>query len=263
MLDVRDLTVSLGPRRRRRQILSGVSLTLPAGQVLAVCGPNGAGKSTLLRAILGEVPAAGGIGLNGIDPRAASPRVLADLRAVLPQDTQVAFRFTAGEIVAMGLAAAGRPATEATLGQALAAVGLAGMQGRAFHDLSGGERQRVHLARALAQVWEPSGPQGPRWLFLDEPVTGLDLGHQLLAMRLAQSFARRGGGVVAVLHDLNIAAMFADRVALVAGGGLAAIGPPETVLTDALLARAFGCRVAMNRAPSRGVWFLPQCCEVI
>jgi iron complex transport system ATP-binding protein len=256
MLELTDVSVRLG----RRQVLQDVSLTVRAGEVLAICGANGAGKSTLLKAILGELPATGLVRLNGLDIAEARPAALARLRAVLPQDSEVAFGFTLGDVVGMGREAgdcATRPDVD-TL--ALAAVGLQGRGADDIRSLSGGERQRGHLARALAQVWEPVGPQGPRWLMLDEPVASLDLGHQLQVMRLARSYADAGGGVVAIMHDLNLSAMFADRMAFLVDGRLAAIGTPAEVMQQDLLEAAYGCRIGLNRAPGLGPWLLPQAC---
>lgn len=259
MLDIRNVSVRLG----RRLVLDDISLQARPGQLLAICGANGAGKSTLLKAVLEEIPAEGVIRLNGHDLGKTRPGTLAPLRAVLPQDTDVAFSFTLAEIVAMGREA-GNLATRHEVDRlALAAVGLQGREGDDFRNLSGGERQRGHLARALAQVWEPVGPDGPRWLMLDEPVASLDLGHQLKVMQLARSFADAGGGVVAIMHDLNLSAMFADRMAFLLDGRLEAIGAPGEVLTEALLERAFGCSVALNRIPASGAWLLPQNCRPV
>ena len=256
MLDLTDISVRLG----RRQVLQGVSLTVRAGEVLAICGANGAGKSTLLKAILGEVPATGLVRLNGIDIAEARPFSLARLRAVLPQDSEVAFGFTLGEVVGMGREAGDCATWPDVDALALAAVGLQGRGGDDIRSLSGGERQRGHLARALAQVWEPVSPQGPRWLMLDEPVASLDLGHQLQVMRLARSYADAGGGVVAIMHDLNLSAMFADRMAFLVDGQLAAVGTPAEVMQQDLLEAAYGCRIGLNRAPGIGPWLLPQAC---
>ncbi len=257
MLEIEDLHVRLG----RRAVLDGISLQARAGEVLAICGANGAGKSTLLKAVLGEVPATGRVRLNGYNVAQTRLSDLARIRAVLPQDTEVAFTFTLGEIVAMGLEAGDFFDRPEVLTEALHAVGLAGHTDHTFHTLSGGERQRGQLARALAQVWGPVGPMGPRWLLLDEPVASLDLGHQLQVMRLARGFADAGGGVVAVMHDLNLSAMFADGIAFLIDGRLSAIGPPSTVLTPHLLERAYGCRIALNGIPTKGPWILPQTCE--
>ena len=258
MLDIRDLTVSLGGN----PILSGVSLAVRPGEMVAICGPNGAGKSTLLHAALGTVPATGEARLNGHDLRRAPPALLASLRAVLPQDTQVGFPFTVAEIVSMGLESGDFAARSGVASQALHTVGLGHHARRNTQTLSGGERQRAHLARALAQVWEPVGPKGARWLFLDEPVASLDLGHQLMVMRLARAYADAGGGVIAVMHDLNLSAMFADRIAFVLNGQIAADGRPDKVLNPPLLERAYGCRITMNTPPNSGPWFVPQCCAV-
>jgi iron complex transport system ATP-binding protein len=258
MLDLRNVSVRLG----RRRVLHDLSLRAFPGEILAICGANGAGKSTLLKAILKEVPTEGSIFLNGRDLGTVRPQSLAPERAVLPQDTEVAFGFTLAEIVAMGREAghfASRPEVD-TL--ALAAVGLQGRDGDDFRSLSGGECQRGHLARALAQVWEPVGPNGPRWLMLDEPVANLDLGHQLKVMQLARNYADAGGGVVAIMHDLNLSAMFSDRMAFLIDGRLGAIGTPAQVMTKPLLERAYGCSVSLNQVPSSGPWLLPQACGV-
>lgn len=257
MLEINNLSVHLG----HRTVLQDITLTARAGQLLAICGANGAGKSTLLKAVLGEVPSQGEIRLNGHDTAKTRPSTLAPLRAVLPQDTEVAFAFTLADIVTMGREAgdfASRPEVDSL---ALAAVGLQGRERDNFGSLSGGERQRGHLARALAQVWEPVAPSGPRWLMLDEPVASLDLGHQLQVMRLARSFADAGGGVVAIMHDLNLSAMFADSMAFLVDGKVAAHGSPAQVMTTPLLERAYGCRITLNSAPSCGPWLLPQACS--
>jgi iron complex transport system ATP-binding protein len=258
MLEIANLSVRLG----RRSILRDVTLQARAGELLAICGANGAGKSTLLKAVLGEVPAEGMIRLNGRDTTRSRPDALAPFRAVLPQDTEIAFDFTLGEIVTLGREAGNFALQPEVDTLALAAVGLKGREHDYFRSLSGGERQRGHLARALAQVWAPVGPQGPRWLLLDEPVASLDLGHQLQVMRLARGFADAGGGVVAIMHDLNLSSMFADRMAFLVDGTLGAIGSPDDVLTEPLLQRAYGCTVALNRVPDAGVWLLPQNCRL-
>ena len=256
MLELVDVSVQLGGRR----VLQDISLTARAGELLAICGANGAGKSTLLKAILGEVPATGTVRLNGLEVERAKPATLAQLRSVLPQDSEVAFGFSLGEVVRMGREAGDFAVRTELDNQALAAVGLQGRGAEDIRNLSGGERQRAHLARALAQVWQPVGPRGPRWLMLDEPVASLDLGHQLQVMRLARSYADAGGGVVAIMHDLNLSAMFADRMAFLIAGRLAASGSPSDVMRRDVLEAAYGCRIAPNSAPRSGPWLLPQAC---
>lgn len=251
MLIARDVTVSLA----RRPVLHGVSLHCKPGTVTAIVGPNGSGKTTLLRALTGDLAYGGSASLNGAEVAQAGAAGLARLRGVLAQSTQLSFPFTVLEVVRLGLTNGGGDARAL---QALAEVGLQGHAGRVVQELSGGEQARVHLARVLAQVWDPVTDQGPRWLFLDEPVAALDIGQQLTVMRLARGYADRGGGVVAVMHDLNLSAMFADQVALMVGGRVLADGPPAQVLTDRHLAQAYGCALRVNRVPAQGPWLVPQ-----
>jgi len=258
MLDARALTLI----RDRRPILADVTFTAQPGEVTVLIGPNGAGKSTLLAALTGDLrPASGRILLNGDDIATLSPRALAARRAVLTQSTQVAFPFTVAELLQFGIEASPGPADPGLTDRLLAEVDLPGTAHRHYHALSGGEAQRIHFARVLAQARRATTPQGPVWLFLDEPVSSLDIAHQLMVMRRARRFARDGGGVVLVLHDLNLTAMVADRVALLADGRLLAAGPPETVLTDDLLSLAYRCRLHTNRSPETGRWLLPQMAE--
>ena len=142
--------------------------------------------------------------------------------------------------------------------EALNRVGLRGYEGRFFQELSGGEQQRVQLARVLVQVWQPVGSDGPRWLFLDEPVSSLDIGHQLQIMQVARDFADAGGGVIAVMHDLNLTSMFADRVTLVSDGNVACCGSPGDVFSDKTLSKAYDCQISVSTMPSRGPFILPQ-----
>lgn len=250
MLDIRNLSVSPG----RRTLIEGLSLRFSAGQVTAIVGPNGSGKTTLLRAMTGDLPYRGQVRLNDIEVQRADPLYLAEIRGVLSQSTMMAFPFTVLEVVRLGIA--GRNDTLAR--QALAEVGLAGFEGREMQSLSGGEQARAHLARVLAQVWHPVGPEGARWLFLDEPVAALDLGHQLAVMQLARRFADAGGGVVAVMHDLNLSAMVADRMVLLHGGKVLAEGRPDSVMTDTILSQAYGCPVRVGQPPAAGPWLVPQ-----
>ncbi|MGQ0565837.1 MAG: heme ABC transporter ATP-binding protein [Gemmobacter sp.] len=259
MLDVEDLSVSLAGHR----LLSGVTFAALPGSVTAIIGPNGSGKTTLLRALTGEVGFRGTVRLNGHDVAATRAPVLAGFRAVLAQSTAVAFPFAVREIVRFGQEAGIGPADAGLADRLLAEVDLAGYGPRRFHDLSGGEQARVHLARVLAQARLPITPQGPGWLFLDEPVASLDIAHQLLVMRIARRLADAGGGVVMVMHDLNLTAMVTDRVLLLRGGALIGQGRVEDVLTDRLLSAAFGTGIRVNTAPVQGRWVLPQAVGVL
>ena len=210
--------------------LEGVSFTARAGEFVGLLGPNGAGKSTLVRLAAGLLePASGEVRLAGLDPRQGPRRHVARVCALVPQEPRVAWPFTVREAVMMGraprqglLALPSRFDHGAVEG-ALRACDLLHLADRRLDALSGGERRRVFFARALAQE--------PRVLLLDEPTAFLDLGHQVAAMRMAREAARGGLCVVAVLHDLNLAAAACDRVAVLSRGRISAEGPPAEVLT--------------------------------
>ncbi len=255
-LTARGITVAYG----RKTVLHGVNFTARAGEVTAIVGPNGSGKTTLMRALTGEVPHAGIVEICGQDAARAPGWQLAARRAVLPQASALAFPFTVIEVVRMGLMRGVHGEDASLPARALARVGLAGYEGRFFQELSGGEQQRAHLARVLAQVWEPLGADGPRWLLLDEPVSSLDIAHQIEVMEIAARYANAGGGVVAVMHDLNLTAVYADRVALMSDGRLRAEGSPTAVMTDAILSEVYGCQVRVGVAPDDARPFvLPHC----
>lgn len=252
MLSATALRVRLG----RELILRDLDFTAHAGQLTAIVGPNGSGKTTLLRTLTGELPHEGAVHFGPRPAQGMKPQELAALRGVLPQATPLAFPFTVYEVVRLGLESG--IATAPTVDVALAAVGLSGFAERYYQELSGGEQQRAQLARVLAQVWEPVVQGRARWLFLDEPVASLDIGHQLAVMDLARDYARRGGGVVAVMHDLNLTAMFADRVLLLYNGGVLGHGRVDEVLTDAQLSAAYGCALRVNTVPESGTFVLPH-----
>lgn len=252
MLDASKIDVYLG----RTQILHRVDFQAYAGAVTAIVGPNGSGKTTLLRAVTQEIAYRGRITLDGDDIAQLKPWMLAARRGVLPQASRIAFPFTVLEVVRFGLLA-GQDAARSDLPEhALAKVGLTGFEGRFYQELSGGEQQRVQLARVLCQVWEPVGFGRPRWLFLDEPVSSLDIAHQLDVMNIARDFALGGGGVVAVMHDLNLTSMFADNIAVMHEGRLVASGRPPDVLTDETLSGVYGCRLQVNAAPGPGATYI-------
>lgn len=255
MLTATDICVSLSGT----PVLNGLDFRAEPGQITAIVGPNGSGKTTLLRAMTQELQYEGEVRLGGDDIAHIPGWDLAARRAVLPQASRIAFPFTVLEIVRFGMMACADPPPPTRASEALERVGLAGFEGRFYQELSGGEQQRVQLARVLTQVWDPVGPEGPRWLFLDEPVSSLDIGHQLEVMGLMADYAAAGGGVVAVMHDLNLTAMFAGSVAMLVQGRLEAQGPARHVLTDRILSAAYGCRVQVGVAPDGDIPFvLPQ-----
>lgn len=252
MLIAENVEVTIGKTR----ILHGLTFTAAPGALTAIVGPNGSGKTTLLKALTGDIPAIGVFSLNGLDPNTLKPWELAALRAVLPQASTLAFPFTVVEVVRIGIRSGTSGDQDQLVMAALAKVGMQHYAARFYQELSGGEQQRVQLARVLAQVWNPIENKEPRWQFLDEPVSSLDIAHQLEVMTIARDFADRGGGVVAVMHDLNLTAMFADSVTIMSGGHLLRQGAPKEVLTDETLSEAYGCQVRVNQTPDDGATYL-------
>jgi iron complex transport system ATP-binding protein len=240
--------------RSGRRLLDDVSLSVAPGQVTAVLGENGAGKSTLLAALCGDlVPTSGQVTLNGRAVADYTPRERARLRALLPQDQQVAFGYTALEIALLGR----YPHGDGTPNRADIDIARAAMDRvdalhlsqRSMATLSGGERARVHLARVLAQLLGDD-TAASRFLLLDEPTASLDLAHQHLVLDLVRRFAEEERvGVVAVLHDFNLALQYADRALCLKRGRVLANGAMQAILTEELLARAFGMRCALLPNP--------------
>ena len=254
-MEARGLTLALGGKT----ILESVDFTAAPGEVTAIVGPNGAGKTTLLKALSGELKGVGPVRLNGTALTDLRGWQVAEMRGVLPQASALAFPFTVIEVVRIGLSSGRGGGDDRRALQALARVDLAGFAGRYYNDLSGGEQQRVQLARVLTQIWEPMSEGQPRWLLLDEPVASLDVGHQFTVMDIARDFAASGGGVIAVMHDLNLTAMFADKVWVMHRGRVAASGAPRDTLTTDLMQTIYGCPLQVNTVPPLGIPFvLPQ-----
>jgi len=217
-------------------------------------GPNGAGKTTLLRAVAGLAPYDGRITVAGQDLATLAPAARARLMAYLPQRRDVAWGLAARDVVALGRLphlGVGRresDADRAAIAAAMTAADVAALADRPVDRLSGGERARVLLARALAQA--------APLLLADEPTAALDPFHQLQVMEVLRAEAEAGRAVVAVLHDLALAARFAHRVALLSDGRLAAVGSPEEVLTEDRLAAVY--RVTALAGTRDGArWILP------
>lgn len=232
-----------------RPVLDRVDLTVPAGAVLAVVGPNGSGKSTLVSVLAGDLrPWSGTVELHGRRLGSWRPAEQATRRAVLPQHHPLSFPFTAGAVVRMGRAPWAGTAAEAddeeAVAEAMAATEVTTLAGRPFPSLSGGERARVALARVLAQR--------AGLLLLDEPTAALDLHHQEAVFGLARGRAAAGDAVLVVLHDLALAAGYADRVVVLAGGRVAAAGPPAEVLTARLLSDVWRHPVEVLPHPRTG-----------
>ena len=249
MIEARALRVSIGPKI----LLDGISLEVRAGEVVAVVGPNGAGKSTLRKVLCGDMQPTGGEVLMDQRPLDDWPLTeRARVRAVMGQDSTLSFPFTVLEVVMMGrsphLKGAEGPRDYEIAREALEAVEAMHLEERLYPTLSGGERQRVQLARVLAQIWEAPA-QVSRYLMLDEPTSSLDLSHQHSTLEVARKFAREGVGVLVILHDLNLAAQYADRLLMLKDGKLVASGQPATVLTRETIQETFNIPVIVTKHP--------------
>ena len=237
-------------------LLDDVDLDVRPGEVLVVVGPNGAGKSTLVSVLAGDrAPDAGRAAWTGTPLGAVRPAELARLRAVLLQENQVSFPFRVIDVVRMGRApwqGAGTKADDdAVVARALDAADVAGLAERRFPTLSGGEKARTSFARLLAQ--------DTTLLLLDEPTAALDVRHTEHVLRQARRHATGGGAVVVVLHDLALAAAWADRVLVLDGGRVAGLGTPAEVLTADLLTRVYEHPVDVVRHPlTGGLLVLPR-----
>ncbi len=237
-IELQDVTVELGGRA----VVDRVAATVASGEWLALIGPNGAGKTSLLRAIARLVPFSGSIALEGRSTSSLSRTELSRLLAVVPQEPSTPPWMTVSEYVLLGrtpylgpLGKEGARDRDAA-GRALSRLGLLDYRARRLGTLSGGEKQRVVVARALAQ--------DARIVLLDEPTAALDIGHQQQALELLDSLrADSGLTLVAAMHDLTLAAQYADRMLLLDGGRVMAEGAPADVLTEAALAAHYGATI--------------------
>ena len=237
-LAFQDLTVQLGGRAA----LTGLTATIAKGAFAVVCGPNGAGKTTLLRSALGLVkPSAGRVLVDGVEARCLSPADRAARVGYLSQERRIAWGIPALSVAALGAVTASPAEADARGRKALAAVGLETFEERGSFEMSGGERARVLLARLFAT-------RAPM-LLLDEPVAGLDPDAQLLVLDLLKAKAAEGVTVVATLHDLSLAARYADRVLVLDKGRLAADGAAQDALSPSVLDQVFGLEGAWITTP--------------
>lgn len=258
MLECRNINYQI----KGRTIVDGASLALAPGHLSVIIGPNGAGKSTLLKLLTGELkPSSGHILLDGVELGSITAASLAARRAVVSQSPHLSFPFSVIEVVLLGamVPGFGQPsATKRAIAyRALDDVGLSGFEDRIYTQLSGGERQRVHVARALCQLSSGANDRETQpILLLDEPTSNLDLMHQVKVLDEVRRRVAQGWVALAVLHDLNLAAAFADSMILMSQGRVIATGHVDEVFRDDLLSEIYGCHVETNVLPETGRRFV-------
>ncbi|MDH2435947.1 heme ABC transporter ATP-binding protein [Pokkaliibacter sp. MBI-7] len=251
----------LGVTRPGKVLLADISMALHPGELLMVLGPNGAGKSTLLKCLSGALqPDVGQVALDGVMLPEWPLQELARKRAVLTQQVHIPFALQVQEVVQLGLtpwqlsARQRQQLTEA----ALADVGLGDMHRRNYLQLSGGEQQRVQVARMLVQLRADGGSLQGRYLLLDEPLAALDLLHQQKVLRLLQRLRDQGLGILCVIHDVNLAALYGDRLLLLQQGRMRYMGSAHGLLEGSHIETTYGADLIALRHPEAGVpqwWF--------
>lgn len=216
---------------QQRPILRTAELAIAPGKLTTIIGPNGAGKSTLLKILAGDISCQQGrISYNGQDLKKLKPKNLAKIRAVMPQHSQLSFPFQAQEVVELGLIALGDKADRTIVREVMEETQTWQFKDKLYSQLSGGEKQRVQLSRVLAQIWAESAE--PRYLLLDEPTSSLDIAHQHQVLHIASRLKRKNIGVLAVLHDLNMAAAYSDQVIMLKQGTIYQSGTVDETLTS-------------------------------
>jgi iron complex transport system ATP-binding protein len=235
---------------RRRALVDAVSVDVETGRMTILVGPNGAGKSTLIRLMSGELPASSGaVFCEGENVARLSPAQLALKRAVMTQAIQVSAPFLTYEVVRLGIDGIGRVSERERariVERCLDIADASPLAARPYAALSGGEQRRVQFARVMAQIEAARTVQDRQALLLDEPVANLDLSHQLALLDAARGLARRAVAVLAVLHDLNLAARYADTLVLMNNGAIVACGPPAAVQMSPLLSGVFAIDLAVG-----------------
>lgn len=246
-IDIESLTVSLGSQT----VLNNINLSFKRCEFTVLLGPNGTGKSTLLKALTGEIVSSGECRIFGKLRQQWPPEQLARHLGVLPQSNSLSFNFMAQEVIELG--GIGLTLSSAQLTNLIYSnmqrTDITHLAQRDYPTLSGGEKQRVHLARVLTQL-EQSGDN--KIVLLDEPTSALDIQHQHTTLKLARQLATEGATVVAVLHDLNLAAQYADRIVVLNKGGVIADDSPQQALTTELIEAVYHHNVEIIPHPTYG-----------
>ena len=239
-----------------RQILKDVSLEINEGEIVSVIGPNGAGKSTLLNVLTGDItPDSGDTIYDNRQLNKISIQERAFTRSVMSQMQTLVFNFNVKDVVEMGWLQRGNSDFSSNFTMAFEAVtsecNVQNLVHRKFNSLSGGEQRRVHFARTLLQLWRPSQSNDPRYLLLDEPTANLDLSSEMLLMNILKARASSNVGILVILHDLNLASHFADKIAIMKDGEIKAFGMPEEIMTDDFLTSIYEVPIKVKYDPLR------------
>ena len=239
-----------------RQILKDVSVEINEGEIVSVIGPNGAGKSTLLNVLTGDIsPDSGDIIYDNKQLNKISIQERAFTRSVMSQMQTLVFNFNVKDVVEMGWLQRGNSDFSSNFTMAFEAVttecNVHNLIHRKFNSLSGGEQRRVHFARTLLQLWRPSQSNDPRYLLLDEPTANLDLSSEMLLMNILKARASSKVGILVILHDLNLASHFADKIAIMKDGEIKAFGKPEEIMTDDFLTSIYEVPIKVKYDPLR------------
>jgi iron complex transport system ATP-binding protein len=223
---------------RSMPIIDKATISLSPGELTVILGPNGAGKSTLFKVLAGEIPCKHGkVEYNGSPISGFSAKNLALVRAVMPQHSSLSFPFKALEVVELGLLASGNTYREGLVEEVMVETQTWELRDKLYGNLSGGEKQRVQLARVLSQIWDKK--PFPRYLLLDEPTSSMDISLQHHVLKIIHKLKARNIGVLAILHDLNLTANYADKVILLKKGRILHQGPVKEVMSANNLEEVF------------------------
>ncbi|MCY4336354.1 MAG: heme ABC transporter ATP-binding protein [Litoreibacter sp.] len=256
MINAQNVSLTLSGKK----ILKDVSLTLAPGEILALCGPNGAGKSTLLSCLSGEhETCCHAVDYFGTPLNAMSSANLARRRVVLEQSPSLSADFLVSELIELSAPIDLAPDDlNRLVADTVSEIGFAGMLDKPVAALSGGQRHRAHFARVLVQLRANQLLGHECFFFLDEPTASLDIAHQITLLNLARQLAAEGTGILLVLHDLNLAAAFADRVVMLKEGRLVEEGLPQDVFTNQVLSSIYDTRILVQSLANGQTMIQPE-----
>ncbi len=237
-----------------KKILNNISMEVQPGEILSIIGPNGAGKTSLLNVLSGNIrPHDGNVSYNSISLKDISIQERAYVRSVMSQFQSIAFDYSVIDILKMGWLDHGYNDIKEDLSsfqnQIIEECDLKGLINQKFNTLSGGEQRRVHFARTLLQLWQPAYTKEQNYLLLDEPFSNLDLVHKVKMMDSIKAKASSGTGILMILHDLNLAYSFSDKILLLKNGRVMEQGETKKMLSAKLLARAYETFISIDENP--------------